>query len=54
MFTVNIDRRLESLSEELFIYTPIGDVLVASKVYRNCMVQVDGVAMTVVLIPLDL
>ena len=28
MFAVNINSTLESLSEELFVYTPVGDVLV--------------------------
>lgn len=38
----------------MFIYTSVGNVLVASKVYRNCVVQVNGVAIIVDLIPSDL
>ena len=54
MFTVNIDCELESLFEELFIYTPVGDVLVTNGVYRDCVVEINGVTMTANLIPLNI
>ena len=54
MFSINIDGKLEPLPEELFIYTPVGDVLLASKVYLNCVVEIGGVTMIANLIPLDI
>ena len=54
MFSVNIGGKLEPLFEELFIYTPVGDLLVTSNVYKNCVVEIDGVTMTGDLIPLDI
>lgn len=54
MFAVNVDRDLEPMLEELFIYTPLGDVLIVSNLYKNCEVEVDEVCMAIDLIPLDL
>uniref|UniRef100_UPI001C3D73DE reverse transcriptase family protein n=1 Tax=Picosynechococcus sp. (strain ATCC 27264 / PCC 7002 / PR-6) TaxID=32049 RepID=UPI001C3D73DE len=54
MFALKINSTLEPLPEELSVYTPVGDVLVASEVYKDCMIEMDGVAMTANLIPLDI
>ncbi|KAA0037766.1 putative polyprotein [Cucumis melo var. makuwa] len=45
---------LEPLSEELAIYTPVGDVLLVNEVLRNCEVLVEGISLLVDLLPLVL
>ncbi|XP_038904465.1 uncharacterized protein LOC120090833 [Benincasa hispida] len=40
MFASYIDRMIESMPEDLFISTPVGDVLVVHEYYRNCEKEV--------------
>ncbi|KAA0067802.1 uncharacterized protein E6C27_scaffold2484G00050 [Cucumis melo var. makuwa] len=48
------DVNTEPLSEELVICTPVGDVLLVSKVLHDCEVVVEGLCMLVDLLPLEL
>ncbi|KAL4032927.1 hypothetical protein IC575_006010 [Cucumis melo] len=54
IFLTKLNRMLYSLSEELAIYTSIGDVLLVNEVLHNCEVLVEGINMLVDLIPLEL
>ncbi|KAL0540959.1 hypothetical protein IC582_020985 [Cucumis melo] len=54
IFFTKLNRMLEPLSEELAIYTPVGDVLFVNEVLRNCEVLVECISMLVDLLPLDL
>lgn len=51
---MNINRKLEPMSEELCIYTLVGNVLIVSSVYSCCTVKKEGVVKIVDLIPLNL
>ena len=42
------------MPEELSVYSSVGDVLLVSEVYKDCMIEMHGVAMTANLIPLDI
>ncbi|TYK23862.1 reverse transcriptase [Cucumis melo var. makuwa] len=51
---LQLNRMLEPLSEELAIYTPVGDILFVTEVLRNCEVLVEGISLLVDLLPLEL
>ncbi|KAA0035225.1 DNA/RNA polymerases superfamily protein [Cucumis melo var. makuwa] len=40
--TVEVDKELESLTEELLISTPVGDSFIVNSVYRKCSILIDG------------
>ncbi|KAA0049993.1 putative polyprotein [Cucumis melo var. makuwa] len=48
IFLTKLNRMLEPLSEELAIYTPVGDVLFVNEVLSNCEVLVEGLHIVVV------
>ncbi|KAA0037610.1 hypothetical protein E5676_scaffold249G00420 [Cucumis melo var. makuwa] len=50
MFVTKLDRMLEPLSEELVIYTPVGDALLVSEVLRDCKVSVEGLSLKEVIL----
>ncbi|KAL0546559.1 hypothetical protein IC582_016470 [Cucumis melo] len=54
MFLTKLNRMLEPLSEELVIYTPVGDVLLVGEVLRDCEVVMEGLCTLVGLLPLEL
>ncbi|XP_038889215.1 uncharacterized protein LOC120079100 [Benincasa hispida] len=54
IFASHLDRLPEGMSEDLYISTPIGDVVVVSDWYRSCDVLFEGQDFCVDLIPLDL
>ncbi|KAA0045650.1 DNA/RNA polymerases superfamily protein [Cucumis melo var. makuwa] len=54
IFFTKLNKMLEPLSEELAIYTPVGDVLFVTEVLRNCEVLVEGISLLVDLLPLEL
>lgn len=54
IFITKLNRMLEPLLEELVIYTHVGDALLLSKVLHDCEVSIEGVSMSVDLIPLEL
>ncbi|KAL4025391.1 hypothetical protein IC575_013783 [Cucumis melo] len=54
MFVTKLDRMLEPLSQELVIYTPVGDALLVSEVLCDCEVLVEGLGLLVDLLPLEL
>ncbi|XP_050941530.1 uncharacterized protein LOC127149710 [Cucumis melo] len=54
MFTVGIDKELESLTEELLISTPVGDSFIVNSVYQKCSILIDGETLEVDLIPLNI
>ncbi|KAL0536139.1 hypothetical protein IC582_025073 [Cucumis melo] len=54
IFLTKLNRMLEPLSEELAIYTLVGDVLFVTEVLRNCEVLVEGISLLVDLLPLEL
>ncbi|TYK27320.1 ty3-gypsy retrotransposon protein [Cucumis melo var. makuwa] len=54
MFLTKLNRMLEPLSEELVIYTPVGDVLLVGEVLRDCEVVMEGLCTLVDLLPLEL
>ncbi|KAL0544214.1 hypothetical protein IC582_019327 [Cucumis melo] len=53
-FLTKLNRMLESLSEGLVIYTPVGDVLLVNEVLRNCEILVECISLLVDLLPLEL
>lgn len=54
MFIAKLDKMLEPLPKELVIYTLVGDALLVSEMLRDCDVSVEGVNMTMDLLPLEL
>lgn len=49
-----MDRKLESLSNQMLVHTPVGNVVIINQVYRECEVEIDTVLMTRDLLPLKL
>ena len=54
MFTIGVNKELESLTEELLISTPVRDSFIVNSVYRNCIVHIDGETLEVYLIMLNI
>ncbi|KAL4016686.1 hypothetical protein IC575_024343 [Cucumis melo] len=54
MFTVGVDKELESLTEELLISTLVGDSFIVNSVYRKCSILIDDETLEVDLIPLNI
>ncbi|KAL0560988.1 hypothetical protein IC582_001406 [Cucumis melo] len=54
IFFTKLNRMLKPLSEELAIYTLVGDVFFVNEVLRNCEVLVEGISLLVDLLPLEL
>ncbi|XP_038892595.1 uncharacterized protein LOC120081631 [Benincasa hispida] len=54
MYAPSIDRLVEPMPEELFIFTPLGDVIVVDRCYNHCEVLINGQNFYANLLPLEL
>lgn len=42
-FAMHIDRKLELLTDEMLVHTPVGNVVIIDHVYQECEVEIDRV-----------
>lgn len=53
-FAMHMNRKLESLPDEMLVHKPVGNVVIIDHVYQECEVKIDTVVMTIDLLPLEL
>ena len=53
-FVMHINRKLEPLPDTLLVHTPVGDSVIIEYAYLDCVLELDGVALSVDLLPLPL
>lgn len=52
---MHINRKLEPLFDEMLVHTPVGNVVIIDRVYRECEIEIiSTIAMTIDLLSLKL